>query len=1131
MSTSIRDQGERIQALNIEHSFIVQAPAGSGKTELLIQRYLRLLSVVSEPEEIIAITFTNKATSEMRGRILEALESANGTEPEQEHMRLTWKLSSEVLRRNQELGWNLQQSPKRIRIQTIDSLCSSISHQLPLLSTLGGKVCPAEKPQEMYELAARSAIRHLEHGKEWGDAVAVLLGHLGNNIPRLEELLVTMLSKRDQWLRHVVSDSEEWLYRQGLELALEEIVEEALTRLVETVPTSLVPEIIRHGRYAAENIKADSKNKDVLACLDIQTMPSATCMDILQWKGLADLLLTQKDTLRGKVDKREGYPADSAKGKPFCKQMKESFLVLMEELQAYPDFITMLTLTRSLPPIQYSEDQWRVMQALFVFLKISVAELKIVMAERGQVDFIEMALSANTALGEDDAPTDLAMALDYRIQHILVDEFQDTSYGQYELLRKLTRGWEPDDGRTLFLVGDPMQSIYRFREAEVGLYLRARQAGIGQTPLIPLTLSVNFRSQQGIVDWVNRVFQQVLPPHEDIGNGAVTYADSTPFHNQDTKHAVQIHPILGRNDRAEAIEVQQLVQEAQREKPNDSIAILVRSRNHLTEIIQQLKESGIKFQAVDVEPLAQRPVIYDLMALTRAIQHSADRLAWLAILRAPWCGLSLEDLHALAATDHNLTIWELINSPGSRGELSSDGQGRLQRVNDILKKTLDRRRRVPLRDLIEGTWLALGGAAVVQSETELEEARMLFELLEQFDQGGEIADFTALDSALNDLYTPPDVESGDRLQLMTIHAAKGLEFDRVIIPGLGKRTGIDESKLLYWLERSASAGESDLLLAPIKGADEQGDPIYRYLNSLSKEKDRLEEGRLLYVAATRARKQLHLLGHVEYGKDTIKDPDKRSLLSSFWLSSEIRDEFNQLSGESLKDNSNEQSPVELTHPVRRLPLEWKFPETDLVSPLPEITTKGIQETNQRESVEFEWASETARHIGTLVHRYLQRIAKEGLDSWNRQRINSLHQSFGNTLVHLGVPMSDLDSAVSRVDAALSQALADAKGRWILSAQHHDARSEYALSSFYQGKLVNIVIDRTFVDSEGTRWIIDYKSGVHSGPDLDEFIDREQERYCGQMERYAEIFKQLDDRPIKLGLYFPLMSGWRSWDVF
>ena len=125
-----------------------------------------------------------------------------------------------------------------------------------------------------------------------------------------------------------------------------------------------------------------------------------------------------------------------------------------------------------------------------------VAQLQVVFKERGSVDFSAISLAALTALGTDDAPTDLALYFDVKLRHILVDEFQDTSITQHNLLRKLTAGWETNDGRSLFVVGDPMQSIYRFRQAEVGLFLQSQLQGIGNIQLKPLQLTVNFRSEK-----------------------------------------------------------------------------------------------------------------------------------------------------------------------------------------------------------------------------------------------------------------------------------------------------------------------------------------------------------------------------------------------------------------------------------------------------------------------------------------------------------------------------------------------------------------------------------------------------------------------------------------------------------
>ncbi len=144
-------------------------------------------------------------------------------------------------------------------------------------------------------------------------------------------------------------------------------------------------------------------------------------------------------------------------------------------------------------------------------MRILIAQLKVTFQQHGKIDYIENAQAALIALGDDEHPTDLTLSLDYQIKHILIDEFQDTSNSQFSLIEKLIAGWEPNDGRTLFLVGDPMQSIYRFREAEVGLFIRAKTKGIGHLSLTPLTLSVNFRSTPTIVNWINQAFINIFP--------------------------------------------------------------------------------------------------------------------------------------------------------------------------------------------------------------------------------------------------------------------------------------------------------------------------------------------------------------------------------------------------------------------------------------------------------------------------------------------------------------------------------------------------------------------------------------------------------------------------------------------
>jgi ATP-dependent helicase/nuclease subunit A len=199
----IADYDERRRALAPDRSFIVQAPAGSGKTELLIQRYLGLLACVEQPEEIAAITFTIKAAAEMRRRVLEALAAARtGPRPEEPHRALTWESARAVLERDAKLGWRLEQNAARLRVQTMDALCASLTRQMPLVSSFGAQPGVVEDASRHYREAARATLAMLEERGEAAANVGRLLAHLDGDAGLAESLLAAMLARRDQWLRH-----------------------------------------------------------------------------------------------------------------------------------------------------------------------------------------------------------------------------------------------------------------------------------------------------------------------------------------------------------------------------------------------------------------------------------------------------------------------------------------------------------------------------------------------------------------------------------------------------------------------------------------------------------------------------------------------------------------------------------------------------------------------------------------------------------------------------------------------------------------------------------------------------------------------------------------------------------------
>ncbi len=420
-------------------------------------------------------------------------------------------------------------------------------------------------------------------------------------------------------------------------------------------------------------------------------------------------------------------------------------------------------------------------------------------------------------------------------------------------------------------------------------------------------------------------------------------------------------------------------------------------------------------------------------------------------------------------------------------------------------------RRRPLRDWVEGVWFRLGGPACVENETALEDAAAYFDLLEELAEGSDLSDFEWFREQVNALFAQPDARAGDRLQLMTIHKAKGLEFDTVILPGLGAIPRPEEQRLLLWLEQSGA-----LLLAPISEAGQQPDPIYTYLLHVEERKMECETARLLYVATTRARNRLHLLGTVKAKEDgSIAEPPSKSLLKLLWRS--VAQVFTNLSRAEV---AGEERAV---RSIRRVTTGWKTP------PPPDAVewTRQEIETIEISPVPFEWVSQSARYAGTALHGLMQRIAREGLEAWDENAVRSRRGLYQSVLANLGVPPGELTEAAERVETALLRTLRDPKGRWILD-RHSEGECELPITGLVGGKLLETVIDRTFVDENGVRWIIDYKTGSHEGGGLETFLDNEQERYRDQLERYARLMVQRDSRPIRLALYFPLLGGWREW---
>jgi ATP-dependent exoDNAse (exonuclease V) beta subunit len=359
---------------------------------------------------------------------------------------------------------------------------------------------------------------------------------------------------------------------------------------------------------------------------------------------------------------------------------------------------------------------------------------------------------------------------------------------------------------------------------------------------------------------------------------------------------------------------------------------------------------------------------------------------------------------------------------------------------------------------------------------------------------------------------------------MTIHKAKGLEFGTVIVPGLDSGPGGGDTDLLLFHEvvtsrppvngGSEPTASGGLLLAPIKATGDETHPTYRYLRDLNAAAEDVESARLLYVAATRAENRLHLMACLGCDKDgQLKKPIARSLLARAWpVASE---HFHVEAGAA-----HEEAPrTEQAYSVSRLARGFTAPS------LPDAVRWTLPSEGRTESeIEFSWAGETARHVGSVVHHWLQVIAEQEMRGWTAARVDGLRAGFIRELERRGIQRAHSAAAADLVAGALKNALTDERGRWLLGA-HPEARSEYRLRMRGNDGLRSYVIDRLFHDAAGERWIVDFKTSRHEGGGVEQFLDEQRTRYEPQLNAYAAAF-----RGARLGLYFPLLRGWREWSA-
>ncbi len=833
-----------------DRDLIVVAAAGSGKTHVLVQRFIQLLlNDITQPlNAIVAITFTRKAAQEMRDRVRQELLNLLRDE-------------EDARRRDAYQRWISQMD--RARIQTIHSLCSDI-------------------------LRINAAVVELDPAfevLEEGDAYLL-------QERAIEETLRDIALERDG------APEVKLIMEHGLYIVRNALKRAAFSGAVETVPS--VGDLFETWADVWEQYIFDSAQR-VLASPFAQNVLSIPQPDNLQDKiwlvvntvhqNLArlKLILAQEEAnpyevvqlleATYKVINLQGGSAKSWGGKEFLNEYKNV-------LKAFCEYVKSLNLAPISQLDEHAADNQHLWLSLIARIQARYQALK---KNINALDYDDLE-HYTCALLEGAQGEDIRNRYRGEVRHILVDEFQDTNQTQWYIIKALA----PPSG--LFVVGDPRQSIYAFRGADVSVFGRVQRAiecGGGQT----IALTRSFRSHQGLIDVINHIFSQILcrDEHSPVRDYEIAYGqpmeamrldaptDKPPVEllllNPESKDDVDDKYIWEAYEIAERI--QQMIdaklliydkhKQATRPIELGDIAVLFRRTTYLATYEDAFKDVGLHYVTLGGSSFFKRQEIWDVLNLLRAAYNPQDNLALAVALRSPLFGFSDDMLYRLRR-DRKTALWDALFSANS-ADFSPDEQQLLAAARSCLQHLQKHIGRALIADLINYALRETGYLATLSSlqggnrlrrnvEKLVEIARlsgkvMLGEFLRY------IEDITDREVRESEAALTPE----DAVQLMTVHASKGLEFPVVIIADIDG-TAISASRDLLVRD-----GDSWACRVNTTSAKSEKPFYYTYLSELQKAREIAESRRLFYVAATRAQDYLIISAYVEKienlsGKDT-----------------------------------------------------------------------------------------------------------------------------------------------------------------------------------------------------------------------------------------------------------------------
>ncbi len=798
--------------LNTDKSIIISSPAGSGKTEKLSRRYIALLQSGVDVERVLAITFTDKAAAEMKQRILKILKEEDG-----------------------ELFKKILEKMPLMRVTTIHSFCGTLLRRFSFEADID--------PNYRVEDAIDSRI-------VWEEVLYEIIMDAGRGESGHDLLLQTLSEKGFRGLDYLRNIAN-YLFQKS--------------------PFSFEAQTFRHSPAAPDSLVEELKS----------------------WPGVKEAL----EDYEYFFDRAHGSKL-AAFEKYFLTDKKEPRKKAVPSLKAIIDYRDWASKMYMYWKDRKIEEHVSRTERIREIYKKCLGKYNAHKRARGALDFSDLEYITYRMLTENPEWANILYAFDEKTDHILVDEFQDTNNFQWAIIDKLTEEWRSGQGPkrdegirpTVFFVGDEKQSIYFFRGANVEIFRRARiklDEWLGEEFCYE-EVKENYRSLPAIIEFTNIVFSNIMHQHERSFPWVTEYTSFHPY-KKGIPNAGHVELVLldeGAETAAEkkrkestvlAQRIRSLVNNflvtdsaSQQQRPcqYSDMAILLRKRTHLGTYEEALRELDIPFVAVKGIGFYQEPEVAMLRAFLFFLSNPRDDYSLYTILKSPLFHIEEHDIIKLISNGKRSLFSELkeINS-------EKEENIHLNEISQLLQEWLSMLTDTPLSQLLEHVLVSTGAWKYFHEAQRRANIKKFIRLVEDLEANGKslfkIRDFLERTSDRNDEpKANVNTEGMDAVQVMTVHASKGLEFPIVFVPGLDDQFILKtDDRLVYEKE-----GRFFFKSEPISSIRKQDDD---FLIQLAKEEE--EQKRLFYVAVTRAEEALFLISHWTEKDKNFLDFLKKSL--------------------------------------------------------------------------------------------------------------------------------------------------------------------------------------------------------------------------------------------------------------